>query len=487
MAMSPAQLIKTQSPAPGQSVSVWKQSAEIESDRACYRKIWQSRPGPTAKAWLSWAHHEHLLLTLLAHGDTPHVVQVTGLQVHGDRVEVVTVDAGLDFQRDWLEPLPATKQCLFERQEEALKLARTCLKALQSIHAIGVVHGDFKSDNLCIPLADDPIGATMSLALGQLRLIDFAYAVYKEQPLKFVLPTDPDRLTYLPDFYRQAIRQAQKHNDPAAIQIAACAQVDLFSLWQMMRSVVPVTALTVGWTHWQNWMSACERVGAELPTTGSSLNAPTMRLLIMTESALHQLGVPESQWDRAETAIKNLGTSAKETPLSSGSSTPLITPLVLVQPAALPDFVPATVVASHAPTQFSDLAPIEAVEPAKGGSWRHHQWWLMAATLWAVFAWVDGHFVQAGLTLTNLGFGLGLMAVALAAPLLIGALWHAVTRSSRALVWVRLPGVLMCGIAVYFLMVLWGAEVPAVQLVALLSLMVLQSLVFLGGLIFYKV
>jgi hypothetical protein len=35
--------------------------------------------------------------------------------------------------------------------------------------------------------------------------------------------------------------------------------------------------------------------------------------------------------------------------------------------------------------------------------------------------------------------------------------------------------------------VLWGAEVPAVQLVALLSLMVLQSLVFLGGLIFYKV
>jgi hypothetical protein len=197
--------------------------------------------------------------------------------------------------------------------------------------------------------------------------------------------------------------------------------------------------------------------------------------------------VPESQWDRAETAIKNLGTSAKETPLSSGSSTPLITPLMLVQPAALPDFVPATVVASHAPTQLSDLAPIEAVEPAKGGSWRHHQWWLMAATLWAVFAWVDGHFVQAGLTLTNLGFGLGLMAVALAAPLLIGALWHAVTRSSRALVWVRLPGVLMCGIAVYFLMVLWGAEVPAVQLVALLSLMVLQSLVFLGGLIFYKV
>lgn len=486
MAMSPAQLIQTQSPAPGQSVSVWKQSAEIESDRACYRKIWHSRPGPTAKAWLSWAHHEHLLLTLLAHGDTPHVVQVAGLQVHGDRVEVVTVDAGLDFQRDWLEPLSATKQCLFDRQEEALKLARTCLKALQSIHAIGVVHGDFKSDNLCIPVADDPVGATMSLALGQLRLIDFAYAVYKEQPLKFVLPTDPDRLSYLPDFYRQAIRQAQEHNDPAAIQIAACAQVDLFSLWQMMRNVVPATALIAGWVHWQNWMNACEQAGAEQPTIVGSLNAPTLRLLTMTESALHQLNVPESEWDRAETAIKNLRTPATATPLLSVSSTPLITPFVLVPPAPLPNLVPGTVLGAQASTQLSDLASIDAVELAKGGSWRHHQWWLMVATLWAVFAWVDGHFVQAGLTLTNLGFGLGLIAVALSAPLLIGALWHAFTRSSRALVWVRLPGVLMCGIAVYFLMVLWGAGVPAVQLVAVLVLMVLQSLVFLRGLIFYK-
>lgn len=487
MAMSPAQLIQTQSPAPGQSVSVWKQSAEIESGPACYRKIWQSRPGPSAKAWLSWAHHEHLLLTLLAHGDAPHVVQVAGLQVHVDRVEVVTVDAGLDFQRDWLEPLSAAQPCLFERQEEALKLARTCLKALQSIHAMGVVHGDFKSDNMCIPVAAEPVGASLSLALGQLRLIDFAYAVYKDQPLKFVLPTDPDRLSYLPDFYRQAIRQAQEHDDPAAIQSAACAQVDLFSLWQMMRSVVPITALTAGWAHWQNWMNACERSGAETPRAEDSLDAPTMRLLTMTESALQQLGVPASQWDRAQTTIQTLGAPAAATPLLSVSPTPLITPLLPAQAADLPDLVSATVEVAPATTLASDLAPIEAVVPAKGGSWRHHQWWLMAATLWLVFAWVDGHFVQTGLTLTDLGFGLGLMAFALAAPLLIGALWHAVTRSSRALVWVRLPGVLLCGIAAYFLMVLWGAGVPLAQLLALLVLLVLMALAFLNDLIFYKV
>ena len=487
MAMSPAQLIQTQSPAPGQSVSVWKQSTEIESGRACYRKIWQSRPGPTAKAWLSWAHHEHLLLTLLAHGDAAHVVQVAGLQVHVDRVEVVTVDAGLDFQRDWLEPLSSTQQCLFKRQEEALKLARTCLKALESIHAMGVVHGDFKSDNLCIPVAVDPVGITMSLALGQLRLIDFAYAVYKEQPLKFVLPTDPDRLSYLPDFFRQAIRQAQENDDPAAIQSAACAQVDLFSLWQMMRSVVPTTALTVGWAHWQNWISACERAGDEPPGGEGALDAPTIRLLAMTESALHQLGVPVSQWDLAETTIKTLGMPAAATPLLNVSPTPLLTPMVDVKPTDLTDLVPTTVVVAQTPTPSSELAPDDAVAPVAGGSWRHHQWWLMATTLWAVFAWVDRHFVQTGLKLTDLGFGLGLVAFAMAAPLLIGTLFHAVTRSSRALVWVRLTGVLLCGIAVYFLMVLWDAGVPAVQLVALLVLMVLLSLVFLSGLIFYKI
>jgi hypothetical protein len=158
-----------------------------------------------------------------------------------------------------------------------------------------------------------------------------------------------------------------------------------------------------------------------------------------------------------------------------------------VPPTALPDDVTATVVVAQAPTRSSDLAPIDAVAPTKAGSWRHHQWWLMAATLWAVFAWVDGHFLQTGLKLNDIGFGLGLMAVALAAPLLIGAVWHAITRSARALVWVRMPGVLLCGIAAYYLMALWGAGVPAVQLVALLVLMALLSVAFLSSLIFFKV
>lgn len=487
MAMSPPQLIQTQSLGQGQSVSVWKQASDSEFKPASYRKIWQSQPGPMAKPWLSWAHHEHLLLTLLAHSDAPHVVQVAGLQVQADRVEVVTLDAGLDFQRDWLEPLTAQRPCLFAREEEALKWVRTILKALQSIHAVGVVHGDLKSDNLCVPVALDTAGETISLALNQLRLIDFAYAVYKEQPLKFVLPTDPDRLTYLPDFFRQAIRHAQEHNDPAAIHRAACAQVDLFSLWQMMRSVVPVNTHTAEWSHWQNWMDACERAGSEPSRGEGALDAPTKRLLAMTENVLNQLGVPPSQWDRAETSVKTLGTSTKATPLLNVFQTPLLKTRLGLPPSALADDVSTALVVAQAPTRSPDLVSIDAVAPTKAGPWRHHQWWLMAATLWAVFVWVDGHFVQTGLKLNDIGFWLGLMAFALAAPLLIGAVWHAITRSARALVWVRMPGVLLCGIAAYYLMALWGAGVPVVQLVALLALMALMSVAFLSGLIFFKV
>jgi hypothetical protein len=487
MKMSPAQLIQTQSPAPGQSVSVWKQAAESEFGPASYRKIWQSQPGPTAKAWLSWAHHEHLLLTLIAHGDSPHVVKVAGLQVQADRVEVVTVDAGLDFQRDWLEPLSTLKKSLFEREEEALKLARTSLKALQSIHAMGVVHGDFKSDNLCVPVATGHAGTTLRLALDQLRLIDFAYAVYKEQPLKFVLPTDPDRLTYLPDFFRQAIRQAQEKDDPAHIQDVACAQVDLYSLWYMMRSVVPATTQTADWSHWQNWMDACERAGSEPTRKEREFDAPTTRLLAMTEKALHELCVPKSQWDDAETVIKTLCATAKSTPLLSADQTALHTPLLGVQPTALPELVPTITVVADTATISTDLDPINDAAPVPGGSWLHHKWWLMASTLCGVFIWVDGHFVQTGLELTDLGFGLGLMAFALATPVLMGLVWHGVTRSTRALVWVKLPGVLLCGIAAYFLIALWGAGVPEAQLAALLVLIALLAVGFLSGLIFYKV
>jgi len=439
------------------------------------------------KAWLSWAHHEHLLLTLLAHGDAPHVVQVAGLQVQANRVEVVTVDAGLDFQRDWLDSIVAPQQCLFESQEEALKLAHTCLTALQSIHAMGVVHGDLKSDNLCIPMASDTAGENLCMALDQLRLIDFAYAVYKEQPLKFVLPTDPDRLTYLPEFFRQAIRNAQVNDDPAAIQQAACAQVDLFSLWQMMRSVVPATSHTSGWAQWQNWMDACERAGCETSRGEDTLDAPTKRLLTMTKSVLHQLGVTQSQWGRAETTIKCLGKQAKATPLLHVTPTPLLTPLIGLPPIALPVNLPSSEVDAQDKSTSSDLFSIDSHAPISYGSWRHHQWWLMVATLCAIFARVDEHFVQTGLKLNDTGFGLGLMAVILAVPLLTATLWQVITRSATALAWVRMSGILLCGIAVYYLMALWNAGVPAIQLGPLLLLIALLSVAFWNGLIISKI
>jgi len=215
------QLIQTQIYAPGQSVSVWKEALEGGTASGfVYRKVWQSHQYGIAKAWLSWAHHRHFALTLQAHGEAQNNVQVAGLQVHPYRVEVVTNDAGSDFRRDWLNRVTASN--LLVRQQDLLKLVRGCLRALQSMHALGVLHGDFKADNLCIYIRPASTEGTMHLDLASLRLIYFAYAVYQARPLKFLLPTDLERLVSLLDFYRSAIRQA--YGMPWLLRVARCSE-----------------------------------------------------------------------------------------------------------------------------------------------------------------------------------------------------------------------------------------------------------------------
>ena len=330
MSMSSAQLIQTQSPAPGHSVSVWKEPT-ADSLNFCYRKIWQSHPGPTSKAWLSWAHHEHLLLTLLAHRDAKYVVQVAGLQVHTESVEVVTVDAGLDLQRHWLDLAASQGTQLLMHQADALKLTRACLKALQAIHALGVMHGDFKSDNLCIKACAAEPQSPIWMDLDSLRLIDFAYAVYREQPLKFVLPIDPDRLDYMPEQYRSAIRSAQAKDDPSCISRAACAQVDLYGLWHMLTKVVPASSGDAQWTAWNHWLSDCKQAVMKTLPASRPFDEQTTNLLELTEKLLIALDQPKDGWGQIRTGLRTMNAEAGTTPLISSLQTPMLTPLVSLQ------------------------------------------------------------------------------------------------------------------------------------------------------------
>ena len=475
MVMPAAQLIQTQSPAPGQSVSVWKEPGGSDVD-GCYRKIWQCQAGPAAKAWLSWAHHEHLVLTLLAHRDAKHVVQVAGLQVHPDLVEVVTLDAGPDFQRDWLDRAAAQGGPLLLEPEDALKFARACLKALEAIHALGVMHGDFKSDNLCIKAIKMNPESGVALDLESLRLIDFAYAVYREQPLRFVLPTDPDRLAYMPDTYRAAIKKAQATADPSHIQQAACAQVDLYSLWYMLSNVVPSNLQDGRWMVWQEWMHACRKAAREPLITLTAFDAPTKQMLALTEKMLGQLAEPQSRWAQVATTLPSWEIQSGETPLANAHPTKLLTPLIEIRLSAVttgasePSSQQMTVQASS--VKLKDQ-PSSSTSRVRQNIWQYQRWWVIVASLAFLYGWLDHRFAETGLKLTDLGFGLGLLAMALAFPVVLGALWRAVFHSRSACSWVRYPGLVLCGIAAYFLVVLVPVGVSVSQLTAFLVLLTL--------------
>lgn len=432
-----------------------------------------------AKAWLSWPHHEHLVLTLLAHGDAQHVVQVSALQIHPERVEVVTVDAGPDFQRDWLDCVAMQGQPLLNKQEDALKFARACLEALQSIHSLGVMHGDFKSDNLCIhPLAAEE-NLPLRLDLKSLRLIDFAYAVYRDQPLKFVLPTDPDRLTYIPDFFRQAVRNAQGTSNPTLIQNASCAQVDLYSLWFMMKHLIAADSNDQSWSMWLIWLQACEQVCKESRSNSAEFDAPTKRLLIQTEKLLHQLGVPELGWTYASTSLWRFEKSAKATPLNYGIPIPLLTPLAQPQlDSSVPQIKSEIPPSSH---ELSDSLVEEGPHKFLGFTnlLRHQRWWLSLVMLYILFFLIDRRFTQTGLKLTDLGFALGLMAILLSVPMTLGCAWHVLRNSQTALKWIRPPGVILCGIAAYFLMTLVPIGLPFAYAILLWVVLALLSFALL--------
>lgn len=470
--MSSAQLIQSQTAAPGQTVSVWKEVAESGYGLGwVYRKVWQSMPTGSTKAWLSWAHHEHFVLTLLAHGEVRHAVQVAGLQVHSERVEVVTHDAGPDFRRDWLQQINTPDLLL--RQADALKLARAFLRALQSIHALGVVHGDVKADNVCIHPLPSRTGGPVCLDLGSLRLIDFAYAVYRERPLKFVLPTDPDRLDYLPDFYRDAIRQAQVQNDPALIQRRACAQVDLFSLCCLLREVVPENSGADG-VVWQRFLQACTEACTR-SVSDTALEAPTVRLLALTETLLTQLHEPRAQWEQAVTTLLAWSPQASATPLLEAQVTPLLTPLL-----ADPSHPLGTLTMSpdEASRGQSDSMVLMAESPS---GWHGRLTPVLSLlVLAAVFAFIDMRFQQTGEVLSDLGFGLGLLAMVLGPLLVVTSAWNVWTSSRRAWRWARPLALGLCVIASYFLIVLSPQGVSGITLGLLLFLLAVLALVWLA-------
>ena len=386
-----AHLIQSQNPSPDCSVSVWKEFAPENTHqhpRWQYRKVWASSNPSLNASWLSWAHHEHLVLTLLAGRGAKHVVQVSGLQISPSKVELMTLDAGSDFERDWLGPARlAQKETLWASEQDALKWARACLMALESVHRLGLVHGDLKSDNICITPSQSTGSSGKRIDLSSIRLIDFAYSLYRDAPLQFVLPTDPIKLDYLPEFFKSALTKAQSQNNVSPLNAVACANIDLYSLSCLLKKTVACD-MTSQWKDWSKFLEICRREG-QLCSENSifkrqpNFEAPTQKLLKTLETMLKSRNVLQDEWLWADTAIV---ASVAPTPLIRTSVHEVVlTPLVL------------------GPRLES---PKPAAPYGLAYAWVY-AYLMLIATLWAI----DSAYTKYALLLSDVGYYLAILAM----------------------------------------------------------------------------
>jgi hypothetical protein len=208
----------------------------------------------------------------------------------------------------------------------------------------------------------------------------------------------------------------------------------------------------------------------------------TANLLESTEQLLIALDQPKAGWGRIRTGLRTMNAEAGTTPLISSQQTPMLTPLVSLQiPAETLNSVKKELVESQGaelPVSVQSDAP--AIRSIWRNLWQFHRWWLIVSLLALTFVWIDTRYVQSGLQLTDWDFGLGLVAMLLAAPAVLGALVHAYSRSGSSRTWVRYSGLVLCAIAVHFLVLLFPSGVPVLFLVALLVLMTL----FIAALLF---
>ena len=474
-------LIQTQSPAPHLSVSVWREAVSASSPVPVdyqYRKIWKDEKAQTDSSWLSWAHHEHLMLSLLSQRSIQHVVKVSGLQIAQNQVELVTLDAGPDFLRDWLLPAQQShKPTLWRSEADALKFLRACLKALLSLHRLGVIHGDLKADNLCVSEDKIHTGGSKRLDLSSLTMIDFAYALYREAPLKCVLPTDPARLDYLPDFYRQAIQGSQASQNPGLLLSVACANIDLYSLSCLLKQTVE-PGLAASWPMWTKMVNSLHQMGARQQKPFSIwgtpvFDQPTRSMLKQVESSLLRLKVPLEQWDWADTVFIP---QAAVTPLMV-EPTPVIamTPLINREWAILPidgQLHTSEVVPAKAALPLVTEKPWEPVPSASNDDSRR---FILAGLLGhaMIFFLIDRGYARHDLLLTNMGYACGLLSVLFGSIISLQTVRALATPKNRNLNWWSVFHGLLISTAAYFSYTL----AFSLENIAVVALLTVQTLI----------
>ena len=222
-------------------------------------------------------------------------------------------------------------------------------------------------------------------------------------------------------------------------------------------------------------MNACKQAVMKSLPASRPFDEMTTNLLVSTENLLIELDQPKAEWGQVRTALRTLNVEACATPLIPALQTPMLTPLspFRIPTETLKTDKPDLVEIEEAGLPITAQAEAPAIRPTLRNLWQFQRWWFIVLVLALVFLWIDTHYVQAGLQLTDWDFGLGLLAMVLATPAVVGALVHAYSHSGSSRIWVRYPGLVLCGIAAHFLVLLFSVGVPVLYLGALLVLMTL--------------
>jgi hypothetical protein len=327
----------------GEHVEVFREAVARGERRRYTKRFLNTREGDFGQ----WTEREwRILARLIGHGIAcvPDVVQFDRGRLGGMRI-VQTYDAGVTVDQ-WATLLPVTRdgrvyRHVFEDCAHWWALAHHCLRALNEIHPLELVHLDIKGDNICIPYAPpafDPDSADLQLrpVFTQLALIDFAFALISRESLTTALP-----IGWQKDYDYQSPRllaalEAGRNGD---LQLTRELdwRCDMYSLAAMLKRYLPDEKLEqrsecrAGWTIERHDAAKAlilrlrECHDAELP-----LSRPHPELMELTGARLQEndlLSSLEQGWILAREASVSL---------ASGSLTTPITHLVPVTPLATP-------------------------------------------------------------------------------------------------------------------------------------------------------
>jgi len=287
----------------GEHVEVFRE-ASLPGERRRYTKRFLAT---AAGDFREWTEREwRILARLVGHGvrAVPQVVQFDR-GAAGRPALVQTYDAGVTVDH-WATLLPLERdgvrlRNVFEDCAHWWALARHCLIALDSIHALQLVHLDLKADNVCVPIAPadfDPLGSerTLQPRFDDLALIDFAFSLVSGEPLESALP-----IARQAEYEYQSPRLLRALDAGRSGDLAPTRELDwrcdLFSLAAMLWRYLPEfeDASLGGWTRGRHAKArALARRLVEAHDGELTPVRPHAELIALADDALAQRELAES-------------------------------------------------------------------------------------------------------------------------------------------------------------------------------------------------